>query len=60
MGVGVGVGLGVDEALVDGRALASADGASVAVGEGVEQPDRAQAAAKARATKTRGVVTGEL
>jgi len=32
----------------------------VALGDGVEQPARVQAAAKASARKTRGVVTREL
>ncbi len=60
MGVGVGVGVGVDEAWGDGRALASVDGAPVALGDGVEQPATAQAAAIVRAARTRGVVTREL
>ena len=58
--MGVGVGVGVDEAWGDGRALASVDGAPVALGDGVEQPATAQAAAIVRAARTRGVVTREL
>ena len=54
MGVGVGVGVGVDEAWGDGRALASVDGALVALGDGVEQPATAQAAAIVRAARTEG------
>ncbi len=56
MGVGVGVGV----AWVDGRVLASVEGVPVALGDGVEQPATAQAAAIVRAARTRGVVTREL
>jgi len=56
----VGVGVGVGVAWVDGRVLASVEGVPVALGDGVEQPATAQAAAIVRAARTRGVVTREL